>query len=203
MAIVVSENKFIDKLKKLGKGGMKKSMSDSMNWFKNKVKEVQGRALPAARKLRSELEDQGRLVSQPRLGQMYFYRYDPKFKDKLPYYDTYPLIFPFKYESSPNPGFWGVNLHYLFLNDRAILMDALTKYVDGKRLNLTEGVVKTLMRSQKRIVPCIKRYVYSHVQGKGFVNIDYDEWDYAFLLPVQQFEKKTAATVWKQSKEFY
>ena len=39
MAIVVSENKFIDKLKKLGKGGMKKSMSDSMNLFKNKVKD--------------------------------------------------------------------------------------------------------------------------------------------------------------------
>ena len=115
MAIVVSENKFIDKLKRLGKGGLGKSMRDSMNWFKNKVKEIQGRALPAARKLRSELEDQGRLVAQPKLGQMYFYRYDPKFKDKLPYYDTYPLIFPFKYETSPNPGFWGINLHYLFL----------------------------------------------------------------------------------------
>ena len=41
MAIVVSENKFIDKLKRLGKGGLGKSMRDSMNWFKNKVKEIQ------------------------------------------------------------------------------------------------------------------------------------------------------------------
>ena len=188
MTIVVNENKFIEKLKSLGKGGLGKSMKDSMNWFKNKVKEIQGKSFPAAKALRKDLHNQGRLASKPQLGNMYFYRYDPKYKDKLPYYDTYPLIFPFKYEIQPNPGFWGVNLHYLYLNDRAILMDTLKKYVDGKRLNLTEGIVKSLMKSQKRIVPCVKRYVYSQVQGKGFINIDYDEWDYAFLLPVQKFE---------------
>ena len=30
------------------------------------------------------------------LGKMFFYKYDPKFEKKLPYWDMYPLVFPFE-----------------------------------------------------------------------------------------------------------
>tara|TARA_Y100000296_G_scaffold82332_1_gene111292 strand:- start:512 stop:1120 length:609 start_codon:yes stop_codon:yes gene_type:complete len=202
MAIVVTENKFIDKLKDLSKIGSKKSMTDSLNWFRNKVKEVKGKAFPAARKLRRELEDEGRLRAVPDLGKMYFYNYNPKYKEKLPYYDIFPLIFPFKYETKPNKGWWGINLHYLYLNDRAILMDVLKSLDKNGTLGLTEKTVKSLIKSQKRIIPCIKRYVYSGLDG-GFIEIAQKEWDYAFLLPVQKFKKQKEAQVWKQSKDYY
>ena len=44
------------------------------------------------------------------IGSMYLFRYDAKFKDKLPYFDAFPLCLPFE---PTNNGFWGINLHYL------------------------------------------------------------------------------------------
>src|SRR4051812_41636100 len=43
-------------------------------------------------------------------GEMIFFMYDAKWKDKLPFFDRFPLIFPV--EMYPN-GFAGMNLHYL------------------------------------------------------------------------------------------
>ena len=43
-------------------------------------------------------------------GEMYFYLYDPKLKETLPYYDMFPLVLPFR---RLDEGFVGVNLHYL------------------------------------------------------------------------------------------
>ena len=35
--------------------------------------------------------------STPDIGGFYLYQYDPKWKDKLPWYDIFPLVFPFDY----------------------------------------------------------------------------------------------------------
>ena len=44
------------------------------------------------------------------LGKMFFYKYDPKWAKKLPYWDMYPLVFPF--EKAPG-GYYGFNLQYI------------------------------------------------------------------------------------------
>ena len=44
------------------------------------------------------------------IGGMYFFLYDPKTKEELPYYDRFPLVIPLKREDD---GFLGLNLHYL------------------------------------------------------------------------------------------
>ena len=44
---------------------------------------------------RALLNQGDRLVSRPQVGRMYLFAYDPKLKDDLPYYDKFPLIFPF------------------------------------------------------------------------------------------------------------
>ena len=64
--------------------------------------------------------DRERLTSRVMIGRMYHFFYDPKHKKTLPYYDRFPLIFPFK---SVRGGFLGINLHYLPLRLRAKLMD--------------------------------------------------------------------------------
>ena len=59
--------------------------------------------------------DRDRLTSKVLIGKMYHFFYDPKHKKTLPYYDRFPLIFPFK---SVRGGFLGINLHYLPLRLR-------------------------------------------------------------------------------------
>ena len=37
-----------------------------------------------------------RMVTAITVGRMYLFMYDPKMKEELPYYDRFPLIFPFR-----------------------------------------------------------------------------------------------------------
>ena len=204
--MAVQTEGFLDKLKALSPGKLRDQVKSSARWFRNKVKEVQGRTFPAARKLRQQLrDDQKETRSTPLFGRMYFYRYDAATKEKLPFWDAYPLVFPYDSWNSKNTGnngFWGINLHYLYVADRGILMDVLAKGMANNRLQISHGMVKSLMKSEKRIVPCLKKYLWKNVRGK-FVEIEQDEWDTAILLPVQQFQKASASTVWKDSASYY
>ena len=47
--------------------------------------------------------------------------YSPKLRNKLPYYDTFPLVLPLK---NYNNGFLGLNFHYLPYALRLRLLDA-------------------------------------------------------------------------------
>ena len=84
--------------------------------------------------------DVSRMTTQPLLGSMYMFYYDPKHKEELPYYDRFPLIFPYK---KVKGGFMGLNLHYLPLQLRAKLMDGLydfannTRYDESTKLKLS------------------------------------------------------------------
>src|SRR5579859_4289851 len=44
------------------------------------------------------------------IGKMVMYTYDPKLKEKLPYYDTFPLGIVVAFNKT---GFYSLNLHYL------------------------------------------------------------------------------------------
>ena len=56
------------------------------------------------------LQDKERLRNTTFIGRMYFYYYDPKLKDMLPYYDRFPLVIPIEQHSD---GILGLNLHYI------------------------------------------------------------------------------------------
>ena len=98
---------------------------DSIKWFQDKV---QGLSRPSVQKLLGDdaLDPQGKSV----IGEMYMYLYDPKLKKELPYYDRFPLVFPFKrgftrQRAIEGGSFLGINLHYLPPQLRARLMDGL------------------------------------------------------------------------------
>lgn len=141
----------------------------------------------AERKMRSG----DRLTSTIMPGSMYMYRYDPKWKDKLPMYDRFPLIFPFRVQSDR---FWAINLHYLPLPSRAQLMDALYDITNNKRfdestrLRLSYGVLNGASKF-KMFKPCVKQYLRSHVQAQ-FIYVYPSEWDIALFLPVEKFVYK-------------
>ena len=84
------------------------------------------------------------------IGKMYFYSYDPKLKDVLPYYDMFPLVIPIETYSD---GFLGLNLHYLSTKQRLILLDKLYDLLNNKKFDET-----TKMRVSYNILSRTRRY---------------------------------------------
>lgn len=149
-----------------------------------------------------EKEDPGRLTNSPDIGSMYMYMYDPKGKDTLPYYDKFPLIFPFRIESD---SFWGINLHYLPLPLRAKLMDALydlksnTRYDESTKLNLSYEILKSAAK-YRYFKPCVKQYLFKQMQS-NFIYVYPSEWDVALFLPLERFAKASKDQVWADVKK--
>jgi hypothetical protein len=137
-------------------------------------------------------------INYDSIGSMYFYNYDPKTKDKLPYYDMYPMIFVL--DVYPD-GWLGINLHYLPPYYRAKLMDALysiTMIQDEKQqLAASYQLLKGASRF-KYFRPCLKRYLVGHVKSK-ILYIEPKEWDMALMLPLQKFVKSSEENVWADS----
>ena len=152
--------------------------------------------------------DKTRLTNIPFIGRMYLFNYDPKYKKQLPYYDRFPLIFPFLSAKTSGlakqgPGFYGINLHYLPLSLRARLMDALFSTVTNNKLDETTRLkisFNILDRSSKMkyFRPCVKHYLISHMRSKFFM-INADEWKTALVLPLQRFVKAPESRVHKES----
>ncbi len=132
------------------------------------------------------------------IGSMFMYFYDPKLKDILPYYDTFPVIFVIEIYKD---GFLGINLHYLPPYYRAKLMDALydtaLKQKDMMKLRISYQILKGASK-YKLFKPCIKRYLKSHVASRYFF-IEPDKWDIVLQLPLQRFVKSDSENVWKKS----
>ena len=185
MAEAINEG-LLDKLKtaiKTSKAGAKARAAG--DWFREKVKQAGARA-----KMKAVTPNQ-LLRRQPDdnilLGKMFFYKYDPKFAKKLPYWDMYPLVFPF--ERAPG-GFYGLNLHYIPPRDRAVLMDNLNQYASNNKYDQTTRLELSyrLLKRYGRAVPCVKRYLGDRIVSQT-VRIDADEWEIAIFLPVERFQK--------------
>jgi len=175
------------------------------NWFRSIVNRTKGAfsdETPKSILTRSESLTTWRGKSM--LGNMYFYSYNPKWKDKLPWYDTFPLVFPIEIY---NDGFLGLNFHYLAPKDRAIMMDQLKAYTNNKkydettklklRYNMLQGFSKI-----KRARPTVHRYLTSKFRSK-FVLVNADEWEVALFLPVERFKKANKKKVWAHSKGMF
>lgn len=171
----------------------------SLDWFFDVVQAAKSVNATPNRIMRS---DSSRLIPIGNLkaGQLLFYFYDPKYKDVLPYYDTFPLVIPFRLRQD-GKGFLGINLHYLFPRDRLELLKALQPYKDGagdKRklwwnYNVLQSVATHQMTSH-----CVKNYLFGHVQSQAF-QVPYRDWPMAVMLPVERFQKKTKDHVWNQT----
>lgn len=170
---------------------------EAREWYRNAGKQI--KRVNENTLMRSDTD---RLVNKLLPGAMYMFQYDPKYKETLPYYDRVPLIFPFKLIKG---GFYGINLHYLPLTLRARLMDGLYDYTNNKRYDESTRMTlsyKLLNASAnlKYFKPCIKHYLYDHVQTR-FMYIYPSEWDIAIFLPTARFEKRTANYVHGQSRQ--
>jgi len=186
----------LDRIKEsLAKEGYTPRSSAARQWLKAKVGEL--RPTPAAL-----MRDRERLKDKSIIGKMYFFFYDPKTKDSLPYYDRFPLVIPIERYSD---GFLGLNLHYIHPKQRIILLDKLSDTATNRRfdektkLRLSYQYLLTASTAFQAM-PCIKRYLFSHLTSR-FLEIPADEWDIAALLPVEQFEKASTSKVYAESRK--
>ena len=186
----------LDRIKEsLAKEGYTPRSSAARQWLKAKVGEL--RPTPAAL-----MRDRERLKDKSIIGKMYFFFYDPKTKDSLPYYDRFPLVIPIERYSD---GFLGLNLHYIHPKQRIILLDKLSdtatnkKFDEKTKLRLSYQYLATASTAFQ-VMPCIKRYLFNHLTSR-FLEIPADEWDIAALLPVEQFEKASTSKVYAESRK--
>jgi len=146
--------------------------------------------------------DEARKVSSMEFGYMYAFKYDPKMKKELPYYDTFPLIFPVRIDSD---GFLGINFHYLPPVLRAKLMNALystltnKKYDDTTKVRISYSILQSASK-YRYFKPMLKKYLRSHVRSQ-FLEVQVNEWDIAIFLPTESFRKADTGRVWEESRK--
>jgi hypothetical protein len=177
-----------------------KNHAKSLDWLAEQVRSM--RPLDTKRVIDDVKQPFYRLqtISESAIGKMYLFIYDAKTKDKLPYWDRYPLIFPIEYY---NNGFLGINLHYLSPIDRASLMSALYDTINNNNYDKTTKlqISYDILKNSSQLSyfkPCIKRYLFSHVKST-FIYISPEEWDVALMLPLARFMKASQTTVWRDS----
>ena len=177
-------------------GQMPARTQAAREWYRNSAKDY--KRISDTKLMKG---DTSRLTAQPLVGQMYMYYYDAKHKATLPYFDRFPLVFPFK---KVKGGFYGLNMHYLPLPLRAKLMDALydtasnTRFDESTRLRMSYKMLESAAK-YKEFQPCIKRYLTSQLRSK-FIYIYPSEWDMALFLPLERFQGASKTQVWADSK---
>lgn len=185
-------------LKGVRSGQIPGRTQEARNWFRNTasgVKKIDERSL---------FRTSGDRLQPKRFqfGSMYCFAYDPKHKETLPYYDRLPLIFP--YGKAQGGAILGINMHYLPLQLRAKLMDALydtannSRYDDTTKLKINYQILNSMSKSNL-VKPCVHSYLSGHVRSK-LLYIHPTEWDMALFLPLQRFSGATAKEVWADSR---
>jgi hypothetical protein len=169
------------------------------DWYRSAAGKLMSNITPGVFEKRT---DEARKVSSMEFGYMYAFKYDPKTKNDLPYYDTFPLIFPVRMDSD---GFLGINFHYLPPVLRAKLMNALystltnKKYDDTTKVKISYSILQSASK-YRYFKPMLKKYLRSQVRSQ-FLEVQVNEWDIAIFLPTESFRKADTGRVWEDSRK--
>lgn len=178
------------------KAGITPRTAESRAWFRRKAQQLRGVNRNALMK-----EDPVELENNQIVGSMYMFFYDPKLKDKLPYYDSFPLVIPIGPASG---GFMGLNLHYIPPMLRAKLLDSLMNITNNDRFdsstkfNLSYKMLKGAQQF-RYFKPCVKHYLNSNVRSR-FARVPSTEWEIAAFLPTADFQKASKSKVYADSR---
>lgn len=169
-------------------------IANSRAWLKDELKNISKVGTMSALRQRRGDTEIG-------IGKMVFFKYDPKYADILPFYDTFPLVIVIDIYKG---GFLGLNLHYIPPNLRALflgkLFDVLNNHkMDGTtKLKITYELLKGATQ-YKYFRPTIKRYLVDHVKSNISV-IRPSMWPQAIMLPVAKWKKSSENAVYSHSK---
>jgi hypothetical protein len=176
--------------------GITPRTQESRDWFRKKAQSMR-------RVNRNQImkEEPIELVGKFQPGAMAMFFYNPKTKDKLPYYDSFPLTIIV--DSAPG-GFYGLNLHYLPPILRAKFLDVLLDNTNNKaydektRFAVNYNYLKKSART-KYFAPCFKHYLTDHVKSR-FAIVPAPEWEIATFLPLADWQKASGNKVYVDSR---
>jgi hypothetical protein len=178
---------------------LKTSVKKSRAWFEQQVLLMTRQQLTPPKVLAGNPDQ---LASRVLPGHLYMFLYDPKTKADLPYYDRFPLVFPFR--KTPD-GFIGLNMHYLPYQLRIQLLDNLLvftnnqKYDETTRIKYSWALIDGVSK-YKAAQPCIKQYLSGHVRSQ-FRQVTSSDWATAMLLPVERFVGASKQEIWADSRK--
>lgn len=156
---------------------------EAVDWFRDSTDEL-------IKRKRNDPNKVFQKESAPRIGSMFLFVYDPKTKDKLPYWDIFPLVIPIEMYSD---GFLGLNLHYLPYLARSQLMRALLtvvnndKYNDSTKLQVSYELLNRYANQFTGYQICLKRYLYRQVRS-SFHMVYPADWGKVAILPLQKWQ---------------
>ena len=154
----------------------------SERWYRYKVKQILG-TRGSFRGVIGEADARSR-GSIPKWGNMNLFWYRPKTAKKLPYYDMFPIVLPFKKHKD---GFTGINFHYLPIYMRIKLLELL----DAGFADEDKGSLQVFWHDLKRLKlarPIVRRYLAPHVHSL-LLHIPLEDMFMSILLPVEKFYK--------------
>lgn len=140
-----------------------------------------------------------------REGAMLFFGYEPKTKDELPFWDSFPLVILLHKRGN---SILGLNLHYLEPNYRALFLNNLLKYVSNANYAKNPPALfmtpYPLLKNTARLKPfraAIKRYHLNCINTKVNV-IPSDEWKFTTFLPIDRFRNASRQEVWAWANKY-
>lgn len=183
---------------KAAAAGITQRTEKSRAWFIKSLKNIRNIS-------RTNLLNDSLLITQkkPLIGRMFMFFYDPKTKEKMPYYDEFPLIIMV---GPAKDGFYGLNLHYLSPKVRAVFFDRLMEHMTNKsydvttRFRLTYNMLSSV-RTLRLFEPCFKHYLFSQVSSKT-VEVPASEWEIALFMPTDSFIGSDRQAVWTETRKF-
>lgn len=178
------------------RAGITPRTRESRAWFRKRVQNIKVN--------RRDLMNSEMIEQRPRseIGSMFMFFYDAKTRDKLPYWDSFPLVIAV----GPAPkGFYGLNLHYLPIPLRAKFLDNLMDITNNKRFDTTTtfSVSYQYLKSASKMryfKPCFKHYLTSQVEGQ-LSYIPPPEWEIATFLPAAQWQKGGQSQAYKDARK--
>ena len=169
----------------------------SKTWFNQQIVLMSRKSISPNQILRDQMNRSTQKIIP---GRLYMFSYDAKTKETLPYYDQFPLVFPFRKTIT---GFVGLNLHYLPYALRILLLDRLMSFKTNNNMDETTKLKYSWsmidgMSKFKLAQPCVKQYLKGHLRS-GLIDVSSKNWTTAMMLPVERFVGASKQSVWSES----
>lgn len=172
--------------------------TSSFRWYQDMIRKLGLTSITPQKVMKSDI---GEMVTNVIPGNMYLFMYDPKTADKLPFYDTLPVVVMFR---KVQDGFYGLNLHYLPPMMRMRLLDRMMEVVNDEALGEnTKMMVTWKLLSNVSRYPganvAVKRYLYNQISSR-IMRIYPKDWRKTIMLPIDNFEKASRNQVFNDTR---